>query len=74
MQDKSPACKSYRIDQSVCSDGFIQKPYCGGNFGCPMCGAGKPKHLPQCLLDDGLDAPHFTEGRPRYYREMPHAG
>lgn len=61
-------CRSYRAD-SVCADGFIQKPLCSGNAGCPTCGAISERAVPYCLRDE-IPAHMATEaGRPLFYRE-----
>lgn len=62
-------CKSYRADSRVCADGFVQKPYCSGNAGCPCCGAISREQTPYCLRDEVPEHMVSDDGSPAFTRE-----
>jgi hypothetical protein len=66
MGEKS--CRSWRPAYGVCADGFIQKPYCSGNYGCPHCGRGDDKYLPACITENLPDHHANDDGTPLFYR------
>lgn len=45
-------CQSYRDGQFACRDGFMQKPFCRGYYGCHSCGHIKASSIPYCLSDE----------------------
>lgn len=66
---KHPPCKSYQARETVCADGFVQRPYCTGKYGCPMCGRTDDRVLPSCLKDE-IPQHHSTpNGKPLFYKE-----
>lgn len=70
MTDKPP-CQSYRERETICGDGFIQRPYCSGNVGCFHCGAIGNRYLPACLTDDIPAHMARVDGSPLYYHYDP---
>lgn len=63
-------CKSYRDSETICSDGFIQRPACRGSIGCMSCGAINEKYLPYCLSENLPKHWIDDAGRPVFYRSI----
>lgn len=61
-----PPCKSHLPKEKVCADGFVQKPYCSGRYGCPMCGTSDTKLLPHCLTDSIPAHLSTDDGKPLF--------
>ena len=58
-------CRSYKLDSSVCADGFIQKAFCRGGYRCVMCGNISDKSIPACLKDEIPELHANDNGSPR---------
>lgn len=63
------ACTSYRAGETVCNDGFVQKPFCGGRVGRVCCGYISENEWPFCLRDDLPAHMSHDDGSPRFYRQ-----
>lgn len=68
---KHPPCKAYQKGQSVCADGFVQKPYCTGKYGCPVCGRSDARVLPHCLTEEVPSHLARSDGSPIMYNKRP---
>jgi len=60
-------CKSYRSGETICADGFVQKPFCSGQGGCWACGNLAKSSIPYCLRDESPKHMVADNGAPRFY-------